>query len=72
VKTISSCSIEGCGLLIGYNHDGAQICWFHAEKQKLPAHVEWKREFAGWLRTNADDLQRAATKRDNYGVLGHS
>lgn len=72
MKPIEACSVAKCGLLIGYDHNGAQICWFHAEKQKLPVHLEWMREFAVWLRTNANDLQRAATKRDNYGVLGHS
>jgi hypothetical protein len=71
VKPIAWCSTPGCGLLIGYDHDGAQICWFHAEQEKLPAHTEWRREFAAFLRTHADELQRTSTKRDNYGVLGH-
>ena len=71
MNPIERCSISGCGHLIGYNDKGAQICWFHAEQQKLPVHAQWKREFAIFLRDNTGVLTRAATKRDNYGVLGH-
>ena len=70
MKSIESCRVKGCGLRVGYEIDGGQsICWLHAEQQKLPVHVEWRREFAAFLMT-ADS--RAATKRDNYGVLGHA
>jgi hypothetical protein len=71
VKPISECLISGCGLRVGYDHEGRHICWFHADQQKLPAHAQWKREHAVWLREHVDDLSRATTKRDNYGVLGH-
>ncbi len=71
MRLITCCSTEQCGLVVGYElPDGTQICWFHAEKAKLPIHAHWQREFSAWLKANADDLVRASTKRDNYGVLG--
>jgi len=45
VKSIDHCSIEGCGLRIGYRlADGSEICWLHAEARKLDVHRDWLRE----------------------------
>ncbi len=71
MKAIKRCSTKGCGHLLGYDLPGGRaLCWLHAERQKLPAHVQWRAQFEVWLRGNANDLTRAMTKRDNYGVLG--
>ena len=66
---ISKCSEPGCGLRVCYRTPSGETCWLHADKQKLPAHQEWKREYAAFLRSNPN-LVAAATKRDDYGILG--
>jgi hypothetical protein len=72
VTAISRCSIEGCGHVYGYTLAvGSQICWVHAEKRKLPAHMAWLRAHNEFMATFAVAFRRTATKRDNYGVLGH-
>ncbi len=71
MKPIPQCNIAGCGLRVGYEIDGGQsICWLHAEQLKLPAHQEWRKQFAAFTRTFEADFGKAATKRDNYGILG--
>jgi hypothetical protein len=67
---IAQCSTPGCGLRLGYNQSDGQICWFHADKQKLPAHRDWARDFAAFVKDFQIKFGVAATKRDNYGVLG--
>jgi hypothetical protein len=72
MKSIAHCRADdGCGLRVGYDlADGTQICWLHAERQKLPAHIDWRRDYAEFLKTAGAELIAAATKRDNYGLLG--
>jgi hypothetical protein len=73
MRPISNCSgVSGCGLRVGYaKPGGGEICWLHAEQIKLPAHVEWAREFKDFMKDFATKFRRTSTARDNYGVLGH-
>jgi hypothetical protein len=71
MKVIESCSVPGCGLRIGYELAlGAEICWLHADKRKLPAHIEWKLDAAAFLKDFELHFFRAKTARDTYGMLG--
>ena len=47
---------------------GSEVCWLHAGK--LQAHRDWLHGFKAFCATFEAKYGRAATKRDNYGVLG--
>lgn len=68
MRPIQQCSSASCGIRLGYPTPDGPICWVHAERQRLPAHREWLRELAAFLKTFNSGA--VATKRDNYGVLG--
>jgi hypothetical protein len=72
VIPIAACgAVPGCGLVLGYNQpDGTQICWFHAKEKKCPAHRDWEREFTEFTKDFQANFGKAATKRDNYGLVG--
>jgi len=71
MKPIISCSIENCGLRFGYELAvGSEICWLHAEKAKLPPHLQWRRAYNEFTKDFLYHFGPANTKRDSYGMKG--
>ena len=71
MRKIDSCKVEGCGLLCGFHlADQSQICWLHAERRRLVEYRDWRREYDAFSKDFAMKWGAAATKRDNYGLVG--